>query len=189
LSTLVDAAGVRTFSYDDDDLVQSQQVSYPDVTLTTPYILGYGYNPDGSRSSLNLSNTSSGLNLSWQYGYNGRGDLTGLTTPYSEAVSWSYLDNGWLSSQTTPAALTSFSYNALGQLLDLTNSHGGTTLSDFNRSGSGHYDGAGNLLGQTASMPGAPASYSTAYQYNGIDELTHEQSNRLGSYTNVFAQS
>jgi RHS repeat-associated protein len=65
----------------------------------------------------------------------------------------------------------------------------GVTLSDFNMTGSGHYDGAGNLLGQTASMSGAPASYSgsTTYAYNGIDELTHEQSNRLGSYTNVFA--
>jgi hypothetical protein len=110
--------------------------------------------------------------LSWQYGYNGRGDWTGLTTPYSEAVSWSYLDNGWLQNQTTPAAVTSLSYNALGQLTDLNNSHGGTTLSDFNMTGNGHYDGAGNLLGQTASMPGAPAacSGSTTYQHNGLQE-------------------
>jgi YD repeat-containing protein len=114
------------------------------------------YYSDISRSSLNLSNSGTGLNLSWLYSYNGRGDLTGMTTPYSEAVNWSYLDNGWLSSQTTQAAVTSFSYKALGQLTDLNNSHGGVRLSDFNRTGSGHYDGAGNLLGQTATLPGAP---------------------------------
>jgi YD repeat-containing protein len=151
----------------------------PVLPIHNAFDYAYGYNNDASRS---------GLNLLWLTSYNGRGDLTGMTTPYSEAVSWSYLDNGWLSSQTTQAAVTSFSYNALGQLTDLTNSHGGVTLSDFNMMGSGHYDGAGNLAGQTVSMPGAPASYSgsTSYQYNGIDELTNEQSNRQGSNTNTF---
>ena len=40
----------------------------------------------------------------------------------------------------------------------------------------------------TASLPTAPSSYSgtSAYQYDGHDQLKNEQSSRLGSYTNVF---
>ena len=58
------------------------------------------------------------------------------------------------------------------------------------------YDGAGNRTALTASVPGAPASYSgtTGYQYDynqtanpalNRSQLTQETSSR-GSYTNAF---
>jgi RHS repeat-associated protein len=80
------------------------------------------------------------------------------------------------------------SYNAVGELLDLNNAHGTQTLlSDYNLAGAGHYDGAGNLLGLTANLPAAPASYSgtSLYQYDTHDQLTDEQTPQFG--TSAFA--
>ena len=44
---------------------------------------------------------------SFAYSYSGRGDLTGLTNPYSEAFSWTYLDNGWMKTQSAPDRFSS----------------------------------------------------------------------------------
>lgn len=153
------------------------------------FTLSYGYYPNGSRQTLSLSCLPNGSNT-FTSTYNGRGEWTGLSNPYGETASWSYFDNGWLQTQTLGNGATSTnSYNALGQLLDLSNKKaGGTVLSDYTMTGAGHYDGAGNLLSLTASLPGAPASYSgtTTLQYDGKDQLNREQSGRLGSYTNAF---
>jgi len=85
------------------------------------------------------------------YTYNGRGDRSGVSNPYSETIRWSYYFNEWMQQQTlNNGATTSFTYDPIGQLLDLSNKKsGGTVLSDYNSTGSGHYDGAGNLLARS----------------------------------------
>jgi RHS repeat-associated protein len=184
LQSLNDAPGVRSFTYDDDDLLVSQALTYTALPFNSTFNQGYGYNDDGSRSSLTLSNQAGTYNGSFTYSYNARGDLTGLVNPTGETYGWSYLGNGWLHTQQSGnAATTTYTYNAVGELLDLTNAHGSTLLSDFNLTGAGHYDGAGNLLGLTANLPAAPASYSgtSLYQYDSKDQLTDEQTPHFGT--------
>src|SRR5205823_2448808 len=51
------------------------------------------------------------------------------------------------------------------------------------------YDAVGNLLSMTSSTPSTPAySGTTNYQYDTIDQLTQESSNRNGGYSfqNVY---
>jgi RHS repeat-associated protein len=192
LQSLSDVTGSQNFTYDDDDLSTAKVVTYSGLPHTaSSFDFSYGYNNDGSRGSLGVSNSGTGLNIGYSYTYNGRGELTALVNPYSETFSWTYLDNGWLWTQRqSNSATTAFTYNALGQLLDLSNKTiGGTTLSDFNTSGAGHYDGAGNLLGISSSLPAAPASYSgtSTYAYDSHDQLNTEQVARFGGYTNSFA--
>jgi YD repeat-containing protein len=191
LSAATDTPGVRSFTYDDDDLLLSQALTYTALPFNSTFNQGYGYNDDGSRSSLTLSNQAGTYNGSFTYSYNARGDLTGLVNPTGETYGWSYLGNGWLHTQQSGnAATTTYTYNAVGELLDLTNAHGTQTLlSDFNLTGAGHYDGAGNLLGLTANLPAAPANYSgsTVYQYDSKDQLTNEQTTRFTAYNDAFA--
>ena len=189
LQSLSDTSGVRNFTYDDDDLPLTQQVNYLGLPANSTFTFGYGFNDDGSRSSLSVSNAVPGVNLNFSYSYDGRGELTGLVNPYGESFGWSYYANGWLQTQQSGnAATTTYSDNAVGELIDLNNAHGTTTLSDFNMAGSGHYDGAGNLLGVTATLHGSPSNYSgmTSYQYDGKDQLNTEQSSRFLPYTNTF---
>ena len=74
----------------------------------------------------------------------------------------------------------------------------GTTLSDFSVPATGGYDGVGNRLSVTASMPGAPASYSgtTTYAYDygqsanpmlNRSQLTGETSTLNGGYTSRYS--
>src|SRR5205823_6393672 len=62
-----------------------------------------------------------------------------------------YFNNNWLHTQTLAnGAQTTYSYNALGQVLDLVNEQGSLTLSDFQIT---HYDGAGNRTETAAAFP------------------------------------
>jgi YD repeat-containing protein len=181
LQSVGDLAGYRTFTYDDDDLPLTQVFTsailpqgHNSVTQT------YAYYPDSSEQTLTLSCLTA-PNNTFTYTYNGRGDLTGLSNPYGETTSWNYYANGWMQTQTLGSGTTTtYTFNPIGQLTDLSNTQGGTVLSDYNSSGAGHYDGAGNLLGLTASLPGAPSSYSgtNAYQYDTHDQLKNERSTR-----------
>ena len=76
---------------------------------------------------------------------------------YSEIInditpSWTYFNNNRLNTQTLANnAQTTYSYNALGQMVDLVNkTGGGATLSQFNQMA---HDGAVNRTSLTASIP------------------------------------
>jgi RHS repeat-associated protein len=186
LNSKSDGAGSYTYSFDDNDALTSTQTTYTGLAAKT---LSYGFYPDGSTQTMS---TPAG---SFAYSYDADGRLSSLTNPTSESFSWTYLDTGWLwkqasnnssGSQVVDAIAT---YNALGQITDLTNqndtSH--TLYSDFS---SQAHDGVGNLTGMSVSMPAVTAyGGSNTYTYDSNpakNQLTQEQSTRNGGYTNGF---
>ena len=104
------------------------------------------------------------------YGYDGVGRMTSLTNDNSETTRYGYQANGWLQTKTLAnGVVTTYTRDQQGRLTDLANKNsGGTTLSDFSVPATGGYDGVGNRLSVTASMPGAPSNYSgtTRYAYD-----------------------
>ncbi len=146
--------------------------------------MSYGYCPNASLSALT---TPAGT---FSYGYDDANRLIGLTNPFGEVFGWTYLDNGWLASQSSPVTYSSYSCNARGFLTDLTNhawSQNGSVLSEFNGDPAGMYDAVGNLVSLTANVPGASAfSGATSYSYDDCNHLLLEQSTRAGGYANNF---
>ena len=179
-----DNAGSKTANFDDLNLPTSLSTTYLNAARTgnLPVLsLTYGYNPNGSRSSLSTPGGS------FSYGYDGRGLPNSLGNPYGETFAWTYLDNGWLWTQSAGSLLTStYTYNALGQVTDLAHRKANNTLlADF---GSMSQDAVGNRLSLTANLPAAPAAYSgsTTYGYDNRSELTQETSQRAGGYSNGY---
>ena len=152
---MTDGAGVRTVTFDDKDNPLTQTTTYTGVPAQT---ITRTYYPDGS---LQLLSTPAG---NFSYSFDGGGRVTGMTNPFSESFSWTYLDNDWIWTQRSAnAVVATYTYNALGQLTDLTNrTPGGTLLSEFSGM---TYDGAGNRLTQTNTLNGAPSNYSGTTSY------------------------
>src|SRR5581483_8646764 len=182
-----DGTGTQTYSYDDRDAPLTITTTYAGLPAgSNSFTLGYDYWRSGDRKSLS---TPAG---SFSYTYDGDNRLSGITNPYGESFSWTYLNNGWLASQQSNNATGSlvntafYTYNARGLLTDLTNKRGDNTLrSEF---GSLFYDGVGNLLTQTPNLPEASAySGKIDYWYDTKDQLTQEHSVRNGGYTFGFA--
>lgn len=177
LSTRQDGTGTQTYTYGDLDQILSVTTAYtglPSQSLT------YGYYADGSRAS--LSTPAGGFN----YQYNAAGQPTSLTNPLSEVTSWSYLTNGWLSTQTLGNGVTStYTYTQLGQLKSLTNrTAGNSVLSQFDQI---LHDGAGNRLGVTATVPGQAAlTGAVTYSYDLKDQLLSETSGLNGGFATAF---
>jgi RHS repeat-associated protein len=108
-----------------------------------------------------------------------------MTNPFSETTSWSYQNNNWLATQTLAnGAVATYTHNALGQVTELLNQIGATTISDFNTIA---YDGVGNRTSVTANVPGATSlSGTTGYFYDSKDQITQEASTRNGGFTDNF---
>ena len=181
---LTDNVGSKTANFDDRNAPTSISTTYLNAARTgnLPVLsLIYGYNPNGSRSSLSTPGGS------FSYGYDGRGLPNSLGNPYGETFAWTYLDNGWLWTQSLSSLATStYTYNALGQVTDLAHRKSNNALlADF---GSMSQDAVGNRLSLTANLPAAPASYSgsTTYGYDNRSELTQETSGRAGGYNNGY---
>ncbi|BDI34177.1 hypothetical protein CCAX7_62280 [Capsulimonas corticalis] len=173
-----DNTGTRTYNYNDNDLTTSATTAYVGAPSKT---FAYAYYPNGSRKTMS---TPAG---DFNYSYDAAGRLKQVGNPFSETDTMSYMDNGWLQShQLGNGAVTSYSYNAVGQLFgQLNQAADGTVLSQFSNI---TYDGAGNRLSITSTMPGM-TSYSgvTDYTYDSLDQLLGEQSSRNGGYTHGFA--
>jgi hypothetical protein len=109
-----------------------------------------------------------------------------MTNPFSETTSWTYQNNDWLATQTLAnGATATYTHNALGQVTRLLNQISGNTISDFSSIG---YDGVGNKLSVTASIPGATSlNGTTGYSYDSKDQITQETSTRNGGFTDNFA--
>ena len=160
-SQMTDGTGGQTYAYDDEDALTQKNVTWTGFAAKA---LTYGFYPNGSRQST----TADGRAFS--YGYDTVGRMNRLTNDNSETTSYAYQDNGWLLSKTLAnGVVTTFTRDQQGRLRDLANKTGaGAVLSDFAVPATGGYDGVGNRLSVTASMPGAPASYSgtTSYAYD-----------------------
>src|SRR5260370_17981205 len=109
-----------------------------------------------------------------------------MTNPFSETTSWTYRNNNWLYTQTlSNGAVSTYTQNALGQVTELLNQIGITTISDFS---SISYDGVGNRNSVSASIPGAPPlNGTTVYSYDTTNQITQEASTRNNGWTDNFA--
>jgi RHS repeat-associated protein len=175
--SMTDSTGAQTFSYGNLNEPLSVTTTYTGLSAKT---ISYQYYPNGSRQSMT---TPAG---SFSYSYDSAGRPASMTNPFSETTSWSYQNNNWLSTQTLAnAALATYTYNALGQVTELLNQIGGTSISDFN---SISYDGIGNRTSVSASIPGVTAlNGNTSYQYDTKNQITQETSTRNGGFTDNFA--
>jgi len=173
-----DGTGSQTANYDDLSNLESVLTTYTGLAAQTT---SYNYNPDGSRSSLSIPG---GI---YNSTYDAAGRQTGLTNPGSHSWTWAYANNNWLTSQNADNTIvTTPTRDARGFILDLSNNRsdvGHTLLSDYAITQS-----AGMTLGSMVSTVPAVSAYSgtTNYLHDTKLELTSEQSNRAGSYTNSF---
>ena len=160
---MTDGTGSQAYAYDDADRLTAKQVTWTGLPAKT---VSYGFYPNGSRASMNADGQA------FSYSYDAVGRMTGLTNPFSETSAWTYKANSWLATCTRSnsgsglVVSTAYTYNSLGQMSELLNtSSSGATLSDYK---SMVYDAVGNRTSLTASVPGAPASYSgtTSYAYD-----------------------
>ena len=175
-TNVTDGTGSSSTVYDDLGCIISSTRTYIGLPAKT---FAYTYYPDGSRHTMtNPAGT-------WSYAYDGAGRYTSMTSP-AGTTSATYGDNGWQSSRTLPnGVVTTYAYNPVGALTGLQNAFGSTTLSSY---GGFAYDGAFNLTGMSATVPGASAQGgSTTYAYDAKDRLTGETSARNGGYAQAHA--
>lgn len=176
ITSVTDAVGTATVAYDDLGNTTSTTRTFTGLAAKTTT---YTYWPNGSRKTMvNPAGT-------WTYNYDANGRATSLVSPAGTSSS-TYLDNGWESSRTLPnGSVTGYSYNAVGVLTGLLNqTSGGTTLSQY---GSFAYNGVYDLTSVTSSVPSVSSqSGITNFQYDSIDRLLQEQSQKSGGYTDGF---
>jgi len=175
--SMSDSTGSHSYSYGNSNELQSATTTYTGLPAQT---ISYAYYANGSRQSMT---TPAGT---FSYSYDAAGRASSVTNPFAETSSWTHFNNNWLNTQTLAnGAQTTYSYNALGQMIDLVNkTGGGTTLSQFNQM---THDGAGNRTQMTASIPTVPSlSGVTSYLYDTKDQLTQEQSTRGTGFTDTF---
>jgi RHS repeat-associated protein len=175
-SSMSDSTGSQTYGYGDLDELLTASTTYTGLSAKT---ISYQYYPDGSRQTMT---TPAGT---FSYGYDAAGRPSSMTNPFNEITSWSYQNNNWLSTQTLAnGATATYTHNALGQVTELLNQIGSTTISDFSILG---YDGVGNRTSVTANIPAATSlSGTTGYSYDSKDQITQETSTRNGGFTDNF---
>lgn len=173
---MTDATGSHGYVYGDLDELKSVTTAYTGVT---PYAVSYAYYPDGSRKQMT---TPAG---GFTYGYDAAGRPSSVTNPFYETTQWAYFDNDRLRTQQLEVgALTTYEYNARGQLTRLLNELDTAVISDFNNFA---YDGAGNRKSYTASVPGyASATGMLTYEYDAKSQLKREQSTRGAGLDHSF---
>jgi RHS repeat-associated protein len=175
-SAMSDGTGSQSYGYGNLDELLSTTTTYTGLAAKT---ISYAYYPDGSRQTMT---TPAGT---FTYSYDAGGRPASMTNPFSETTSWAYQNNNWLSTQTLAnGAVATHTHNALGQVTELLNQIGSTTISDFS---SIAYDGVGNRNSVTANIPGATSlSGTTGYAYDSKDQITQETSTRNGGFTDNF---
>ena len=160
-SAMTDGTGSQSYIYDDDDDLTSKTVTYTGQPSQT---LSYAFYPDASRQTMVANGRV------FAYSYDSVGRMNGVVNDGVTQATYTYQDNGWLSTKTQGnGTVTTFTLDPLGRLRDLANrAAGGTVMSDFAIPATGGYDGVGNRLSVTASIPGASAGYSgtTNYYYD-----------------------
>jgi RHS repeat-associated protein len=175
-ASMSDGTGSQSYSYGNLDELLSTSTTYTGLAAKT---ISYAYYPNGSRQTM----TTPAGNFSYSYDAGGRPAT--MTNPFSETTSWAYQNNNWLATQTLAnGAVATYTHNALGQVTELLNQIGATTISDFNTIA---YDGFGNRTSVTANIPGATSlSGTTGYAYDSKDQITQETSTRNGGFTDNF---
>ena len=186
------------YSYDDNDALTSVATTYDSSTgsgLPT-WTVSYAFNADGSRSGMTLKDTTDGTpSDTSSYTYDGAGRMTGLTNYNSESSSWTYGTNNWLATQTLGNGVTiTNTYDARGNIAVLASRQTTSPTSALQSQFGGtsgtvagmSYDSLGNRTGYTttgflATVGGVNTYFNgtTAYSYDGRNELTIETTNRI----------
>jgi RHS repeat-associated protein len=175
-SSMSDGTGSQSYGYGNLDELLSTTTTYTGLAART---ISYAYYPNGSRQTMTTPAGNFG------YSYDAGGRPASMTNPFSETTSWAYQNNNWLATQTLANGLVAtYTHNALGQVTELLNQIGSTTISDFNTIA---YGGIGNRTSVTANIPGATSlSGTTGYAYDSKDQITQETSTRNGGFTDNF---
>jgi RHS repeat-associated protein len=182
--TISNGDATTTYGYDDNDLLTSTSTKFPAIMASQ--VVGYMYNPDGSRLRMVIPAGT------YTYNHDGASRLTMIVNPNAETTTYAYLNNNWVSSVTDQAGISAnYTYNGRGLVTDLLNEAGMTTLSQFGGSTSSTevtYDAAMNPVALPITVPGATTyGGSTAYTYDSRNELLQEQTTRIANTTNTFA--
>ena len=192
-----DSAGRENFVYTAANTIRSQITTYKKANNSdmAGWTKSMFYNADGSRERLStpLGDLS--------YNYDAAGRLNGLSGIDNKATTWSYLANGWLSSQKTPNRIqTNYFHNSLGQVIaqgsarmtDMTGDDVSETLSTW---GSTIYDSQSQLYNASGQLERAvafntrtsPLEGTTHYSYDGRGQLSSEINTRGAGYNHSFA--
>lgn len=177
-NSMTDGTGSGSYVYGNADELQSATTNYTGLPAQA---ISYSYYPNGSRQAMT---TPAGT---FSYTYDAAGQPSSMTNPFGETSAWSYFENNRPHTQTLGnGSQATYTYNAVGQLIDLTNTtSGGATLSQFS---SLLYDGAGNRMQLSTSVPAFPTlSGGTNYQYDSKNQLKQEQTTRGGGFADTFA--
>lgn len=177
LQSRTDGEGSYSYTYGNLDEILTETTTYTGIAAKT---LTYSYWDDGSLKNLVAPMGTFTMN------YDIGGRPTSLLNPFAETTSWIWQDNNLLQRQTYQNGLkTIYGYNAQSQLTSLSNQNSASTvLSGFS---SFTYDGAGNQLGVSVSVPSLTTYGGThTYGYNTKDELTSAVSTRAGGFNQTF---
>jgi RHS repeat-associated protein len=193
-----DASGSQLYAYSDADALVSTATNYQraDGSFLPPLVLNNVYEADGARSQLFGSNGSATEAINLAYRFDPRGQMTQLQdNAQNLASSWSYDAKARLTGASQPNGWTrGTTYNALDQVLALGQSNPNVGAMNFGHPSDPNqqlrYDGAGNMVRETANfgnINGGVATGTTNYGYDAADRLTGENSNRFGSYGRTYA--
>lgn len=164
LNQKTDFAGqVTTYVY--NSLNQLIQIQRPDGSAT---LTSYTVNGQISAVTVSGGSNSNGMqNGQTSYQYDARDRITKQTNPDGSYLAYGYDANGNITERSTAAGTVKYSYNAIQQLVSVTDAGNKTT--------SYSYDNAGRLT--TATAPnGIIASY--AYDTNGrLSQVLHQKAN------------
>lgn len=175
-SAMTDSTGSQSYTYGNLNELLSVTTTYTGLSAKT---ISYTYYPNRSRESMT---TPAGT---FNYSYDAASRPASITNPFSETTSWAYQADNWLQTQTLHNGATAdYTHNPMGQRTQLLNQVGSTTISDFSSIG---YDGIGNRLSVTASIPGATSlDGTTGYTYDSRNQLTEQTSTRNAGFTDSF---
>jgi len=157
-------------------LVHTTDGPRTDVSDVTTYAYYTDIAADGSHRPRDLHAVTNALGHITEYlAYDGAGRPLQVNNPNGVVTMLTYHPRGWLTSQTTAGETTTFDYDATGQLLRITQPHGGFIQYEYDQA---HRlvaleDNAGNRIEHTLDAAGNRKAEKT---YDEQGALRHELS-------------
>jgi RHS repeat-associated protein len=183
-----------TYNYNDQCELQSQTISY--TNLSNTYLMSYGYNLQGQRTSLKVQTPAMSPTttvLSNAYTVNGLGQVTAITqtgngltqlnvnmlyTP--DGQPWAVFRSQTSGSSTQQMAESVYGYYKDGMLDDLAEWQGNTLY----RTDQYQYNTAGLTVSEYSESPQTdPANVDNSYVYDASGQLTQSTNNITGTVT------